>query len=170
MNNQLTLFPESEERDLISKKYILMSMQEQYYLQILNGFKMYEYRRFFKDYPLISFIYLTSPVKKIVGYLELGNPIIGTPREIAELAESVKIGHGPVIYDYMRDLRKCYAIPIKKVCEFKEELTLESLKKIFPKFTPPQSYILMENNVELLGYLLNLKVIEKNLFYDSRDI
>lgn len=163
MNNQLSLFSESADRDLIAKKYILMSLQEQYYLQILNGIKVYEYRRSFKDYPLNSFIYLTSPVKKVVGYLELGNPIIGTPRQIADIAESVKIGHGSVIYDYMKDLRKCYAIPIKKVYEFEEELTLDTLKMVFPKFTPPQSYILMENYVELLNYLLGLKMVEKKV-------
>lgn len=147
--------------EITEKKYILMSLQEQYYTQILDGVKIYEYRRFFKDYPLNSFIYLTSPVKRVIGYLELGEPIIGTPRQIADLAESVKAGHGSIIYDYMKDLAKCYAIPIKRVCEFEDDLTLNLLKTKFPKFVPPQSYILMENYSDILEYLLGLKVVEK---------
>jgi predicted transcriptional regulator len=100
-------------------------------------------------------------VKKVIGYLELGHPIIATPRQIADLAESVKVGHGSIIYDYMKDLTKCYAIPIKKVYEFEDDLPLDLLKTIFPKFVPPQSYILMENYVDILEYFLGLKVIEK---------
>jgi predicted transcriptional regulator len=165
MKGQLSLFQDFEgDSNLVSaEKYIMMSLQEQYYLQIIDGTKKYEYRRLFKNYALNSFIYITSPVKLLTGYLKLGEPIIGTPKQIADLAESIRVGHGAIMYDYMKDLRKCYAIPINSIFEFEQPLALDSIKTVFPKFTPPQSYILMENYKELLDYLLGFKVVEKKV-------
>lgn len=157
MNNQLSFF---SDETCLEDKYILMSLQEQYYTQIINGTKKYEYRKVFKEYPLSAFIYITKPKMVIKGYVKFGMPIIGTPEKISEIAEAQRLGHGKIILDYLNGLKKCYAVPILEVHEFNDELSIKQIKSAIPSFHPPQSYLTMENHPRLLDYLLKFETIK----------
>jgi len=157
MNDQLSLFVSQNEimpHDQ-NKVFLLLSLQHQYYQQICNKEKLYEYRRFFRNEAVNAFIYVTSPQKYISGYVVFGNPRIGSPEEISKIAESQKPGYGTIIYNYFKDLKKCYAIPLLEFNKYRIPLKLNEIKESFPSFNPPQSYIILNKHPILLNFLLD---------------
>ena len=134
---------------------ILISIEKQYFDEIKKGIKKFEYRRRFIDGPCIAYLYVTAPFKSIMGYIELDAPIIGTPKEISELAETHRKGIGNGIYEYMKDSVRGYEIPILKLVEI-ENISLKYLQKNFG-LTAPQGYIILDKKPELLAKLESLE-------------
>ena len=146
MEGQLSFFEDC-------KKNILLSLREEYYNQILDGSKKYEYRTRYLKEETIAYVYISKTLKKIVARIEFGEPIIGNAKEIATIAEREQPGCYQDMIDYMyNDIG--FAIPIKKIIPI-EEVSLEELKEKFPDFVPPQSYYILDKKPELLNYLNN---------------
>lgn len=146
MEEQLSFFEDC-------KKYVLLSLREEYYNQMLAGSKKYEYRTRFLKEETIAYIYISKTYKKIVAKIEFGEPIIGNAKEIATIAEKEQPGSYQDMIDYMyNDIG--FAIPIKKIIPI-EEVSLEELKEKFPDFVPPQCYYILDKKPELLNYLNN---------------
>lgn len=133
--------------------FLLLSLHPGPYDQIKSGRKKYEYRRKFIDGPSRAFIYVTSPVKAISGLIEIGAPIIDTPKRIAEIAEKEKCGSGHGTKEYLNGLEKGYAIPILSFWEIKP-VGLEELREKF-QFSAPQSYMYLSHKPHLLLFLKN---------------
>jgi predicted transcriptional regulator len=136
---------------------ILISIERQYFDEIKTGVKKFEYRRRFVDGSSRAYLYVTAPFKSIMGYIELEAPIIGTPKEISELAKTHRKGIGIEIYEYMKGSDKGYAIRIKKLVEI-ENISLQYLQKNFG-LTAPQGYIILDKKPELLAKLESLEKI-----------
>ena len=146
MNGQLSFFEES-------KKNILLSLREEYYNQMLDGSKKYEYRTRYLKEETIAYIYISKTLKKIVAKIEFGEPIIGTAKEIATIAEEEQPGCYQDMLAYMyNDIG--YAIPVKNIVPI-EEVSLEEMKSKFPDFVPPQSYYILDKKPEMLDFLNN---------------
>jgi predicted transcriptional regulator len=137
---------------------IMISLEKQYLDQIRSGIKKFEYRRRFVDQPCRAYLYITAPFKAVMGYIDLGKPIIGTPEEISKLAESHREGIGDEIFEYMQSSDKGYAIPILKLVEL-EKVSLDYLNKNFD-FTAPQGYMIIDKKPKLLAKLESLKILK----------
>lgn len=132
-------------------KTVLMSLREEYYEAIVNGTKKYEYRtRYLKD-ASFAYIYISKTKKSIVAKVTFGKPIIGTSKEIAELADRENPGCYQDMMDYFSH-GVGYALPIESIKPIRE-ISLSTLKELFPDFVVPQSYYILDKKPELLSYL-----------------
>lgn len=141
--------------DFISnEQYVIISLMEEYFLNIVNGQKKYEYRRKFINRPCKAFIYVNSPVMAISGLVHLEKPIYDTVDGICRIAENQKAGSTEGMLTYLNGLERAYAIPIQSLIRFKP-LRLAEIRESFPNFSPPQFYISANKKPELLRFLLD---------------
>jgi len=148
----------SVKKDQTKELYLLLSLRPPYYYQMKAGTKKYEYRRKFVHQPTTTFLYLgTTPADPLSGSIpakvRFGTPIVDHPSRIGELAEDQKPGSSASILAYMADREKGYAIPVLSVEEI-ETVRHAELKARFPRFCPPQSYLVLNNYPDLLTFLL----------------
>ena len=155
MNNNLQLdFGFGGPASGSSEVFLLLSIQHEYYVQIKNGSKKYEYRRIFRNDPTTTFLYVASPYQTVSALATFGQPFVGSVEAISKLAEEQRKGGGESITRYMAGLTRGYAVPIESFEEI-EPVTLKELRDRFPEFTPPQSYIVLNNYPNLLSFLLS---------------
>lgn len=64
-------------------KKILLSFQPYWAEKIMQGTKIYEYRKRFCNEPVIAYMYVSTPVKAITGIIELGQriPLISSSKK-----------------------------------------------------------------------------------------
>ncbi len=153
----------------MDKKKILLSFKPEYFRPLLYNIKKYEYRKRFCQEATTAFLYLSTPVKAVVGIVEFGKPI-----EIESQLERYK-NDGLVyqrIESFMAESIK-YAIPIESLRLYKNPITLQKLKQIDSSFFAPQLYLNIENKKTIYDYLqaqeLNdYEFINKHdIFYDD---
>lgn len=58
------------------KRKIFLSFRPEFFRPILYGIKKYEYRKRFCKESVTAYLYLSTPVKEIIGIIELGQPLI----------------------------------------------------------------------------------------------
>ncbi|PHM74303.1 hypothetical protein [Xenorhabdus kozodoii] len=113
---------------LTPEDYIVLSLHDIGWKTVLSGKKKYEFRRKFRRKQTVAFVYVTTPVKAIKGAMLLGEPISGTARQIADIAEKAMTGNGKSVFDYFAENDFGLAIPIIKVIET-PEISLDYLRK-----------------------------------------
>ncbi len=96
---------------------------------------------------------------KILGYVDLEEPIIAPPKELSDLAEKQVSGIGKEIEEYMSGLDVGYAARIKSFTEI-EPVSLTFLREKF-NFTAPQGYIILDKKPELLSFLVTRNAASK---------
>lgn len=150
--NQFKLF---EEKDYKSPKdrWVLISLQPEYYNQLCAGMKQYQYRRggFLKE-PAKAFVYCSAPNKEIGALVQLGQPLHGTPDKIARIKEREVPGSYGMMIEWMNTYNQASATPIEKVETF-SPISLHELKSNFPKFHPPQRFIYLDKTPEVLHFI-----------------
>jgi predicted transcriptional regulator len=140
----------------VERERVLMSLNPQYYELIWQGLKRHEFRRrYLTDRPTTWFVYLTAPVSRLAAVIDLDTPIVDTPARIAEIAEQARIGNGESVYDYLKDLQRGFAIPIRKVREY-PGFTAEELAGKLGSFHPPQGYTLIDRHPALASVCAQL--------------
>lgn len=137
MPDQLSLITTSEPTP------IMLSLQPQYMQEIREGTKCYEYRRKYRKERTRAFIYENAPVGAVTAVLELDEPIVAPPSEIARIADGVRRGHGASVLEYMRGLDVGFVVPIR-AWEDIEPVGQQALRSVHPQFVPPQSYVLLD--------------------------
>lgn len=117
---------------------ILMSINPQYVEKILNGSKQYEFRKHAsKTRPSKIVIYCTTPVKKVVGEVEVKEVLEDKPSKIWNITSS-KSGIDKVFFDsYYKNRKKAVAYKLGRINKYKKP---KSLKQIGIK-TAPQSFV-----------------------------
>ena len=153
--DQLGLWPveESDQRAFLPEDYLVMSLQEEPWGRIASGIKRYEYRHRFRLRPSVVFIYVTVPTARIEGVLVLGSPIVGTAREIGDLAERHIPGNGEAVFEYFAPKDRGMAIPIAGV-KLLDPVPLRWARETYD-FLPPQSYMALYKKPELFAFLLS---------------
>lgn len=147
-------------------KRILLSFNPKYYDPIVKGEKKYEYRTRFSNEAVEAYLYLSSPVRKVVSIVHLGERI---------LLEDMLIQYGSDdetserIKEYIGTYKKRYAIPIEKI-EFIEPISLDEIREKLPGFMPPQSYQIVKKDSELEKILSNCKLTGKVIILDHSSI
>lgn len=124
------------------KKYLFISIKEEYANQILEGKKHIELR---KSKPNVNagdhiIIYCTSPVKAIVGTAQVKDVISHTPNQMWRL-HSKKLGiRRKDYFDYYTNADRAVGIVLSDVQKLCFNICLSLIKKQLPFFTPPQTY------------------------------
>jgi predicted transcriptional regulator len=133
----------------VERERVLMSLNPQYYELIWQGLKRHEFRRrYLAGRPTTWFVYLTAPVSTLAAVIDLDTAIVDTPARIAEIAEQTRVGNGQSVYEYLKDLERGFAIPIRQVREY-PGFTAEKLAGMLGSFHPPQGYTLIDRHPPL---------------------
>jgi predicted transcriptional regulator len=143
---------------------VLMSLNPAYYELIWQRHKRHEFRRRYRaGSPTTWFVYLTTPVSKLAAVIDLDQAIVVSPQRIAHLAEQAHAGNGESVYEYLKDLQRGFALPIKRVREF-PGFTAEYLTGMLGSFHPPQGYTLVDKNpalAEVCDRLISSEVVRE---------
>jgi predicted transcriptional regulator len=119
----------------------LLSIKPRYAEAILSGEKKWEFRRRgFKETPEKIFIYCTNPIKKVVGFFEVGDVIYGSSEEIWKKCRRKGTISREEFFRYSSGAKVIYAIKISSVKKFKCPIELNS----FRKSRSPQSFYYIE--------------------------
>jgi predicted transcriptional regulator len=130
---------------------VLMALHAEYYNLIWQGAKTHEFRRrFLEGRPVRWFVYLNAPVSRLAAVIDLGPAVVGSPDEVAGIAERMRPGNGASVLEYVLDLDRAFAIPILGVTEY-PGLSADELRAELGAFHPPQGYVRLAQHAELMA-------------------
>ncbi|WP_094227715.1 restriction endonuclease subunit S [Methanolobus psychrotolerans] len=118
---------------------VLLSIKPKYVNEILEGKKLFEFRKaIFKKKDISKvFIYSSSPIKKIVASFEIARIIEDSPQKLWDKCHEYGGIPENDFFEYFKNSDTAYAIEISNLDEFSEKIDPYKLKK---NFRPPQSY------------------------------
>lgn len=96
------------------------------------------------------FVYLNAPVSRLTAVIDLGPAQVGSPDEVAGIAERMRPGNGASVLEYVRDLDRAFAIPILGATEY-PGLSARELEAELGTFHPPQGYVRLGQHPELMA-------------------
>lgn len=125
---------------------VLLSIKPEFAEKILSGEKRYEFRRtLFRSLSVEKIIiYVSSPVKKVVGEFIIDDIL---SLEIKELWNKTKADAGiskEYFFQYFSNKEFGYAIKVKYVRKYSKELRIED----FGFTHPPQSFCYIKRGLE----------------------
>ncbi len=146
-------------------KTMLLSFKPKWFEKIVTGEKKFEYRNSFANEEVMAYMYVSTPVKSVVGRIYLGKRI-----ELADLKEKYRM-HDDVrrrIEFYMEKHK--FVMPIKSV-QMTEAIPLERLREFKSDFVCPQMYYYLDKRQELLKYISdNAKDVGIEMVHDFADL
>ena len=126
---------------------MLLSFKPEWYNRIKDGSKIFEYRRTFPNEEIMAYMYVSSPVKMIIGRIHLGKKIdinIWKTQYKDDLEVCARID------DFLT--RHTYAMPILSF-QLTQGISLESLREFNSQFVCPQMYYYLDKYPELFEYI-----------------
>lgn len=129
---------------------MLLSFKADVFERVKSGEKIYEHRRVFPDESVKVYLYISTPVKAIVGIMRLDNRV-----QIESWKK--KYSYDEATLSRIDNYLSKHTVAME-ITEFQmtNAIPLEKLRNDLPGFVVPQMYYYIENT-ELLKYL------EKNL-------
>lgn len=143
---------------------ILLSFKAEVFKKVLSGEKIYEHRKVFPDDDIEAYLYVSAPVKAIVGVMHLTNKT-----DINLWKEKYSYDNDALsrISEYLKNHR--YAMEIKDF-QNTNQISLYELREKLPRFIVPQMYYFIDDT-ELLDYLhKNLVPVGSLIQHDFSDI
>lgn len=128
---------------------LLISLEPKWHEEIAAGRKLYEIRRRFITSSCTCLVYVSGNIQELTAVAKFGKPIVAEPTVIADIAEQDRPGSREFIADYLGNREVGYAIPVEAY-SILPAFTLDVLKSIEPRVTPPQSYMYAERNPALM--------------------
>ncbi|MCU4120995.1 ASCH domain-containing protein [Variovorax sp. N23] len=118
---------------------ILISIKPRFAEQILTGAKTVEFRRVWAVEPVgLAVIYSSSPVKRLVGVVEVDGAVVASPSTVWIRCSSRGPGlQRKELMEYFAGKAKAYGVLLGEVALPKKPVAPKSL---FKDFRPPQSY------------------------------
>ena len=118
---------------------VILSLNPKYFERIANGEKEIEFRKmiFNKNVSEI-WIYVTSPVKKLVGKFCPGHISSGSPVFLWRLFKDKAGLTKEEFFSYFQGTEKGYAIEIKNLELFDTPIAPQ---KLIPNFIPPRNFV-----------------------------
>lgn len=128
-------------------KTMLLSFKPEWFEKIRDGRKIFEYRNSFANEEVMAYMYVSHPLKQIVGKIHLGKRIdINEWKDMysdqPEVMERIE--------DYLR--RHKYAMPILSF-QMTNGISLDELREFNKSFVCPQMYYYLDNYPELFEYV-----------------
>lgn len=122
---------------------VLLSIKPKFVEQIMDGSKLYEFRKaIFKSEVDEVWVYSSSPIKRIVGKIIVENIIEDSPEDLWENFSDFAGIDETNFFKYFEGKEKGYAIKIKDFVKFKDYINPYEKN---PDFTPPQSFAYLSN-------------------------
>ena len=125
---------------------MLLSFKADVYEKVITGEKIYEHRKVFPDEPIKAYLYVSAPIKAVVGIMHLNKKtaIEGWKEKYSYDEKAIER-----ITNYLQHYK--YAMDI---AEFQNtnKISLEQLRIDLPKFVVPQMYYFIDDT-PLLYYL-----------------
>lgn len=143
---------------------MLLSFKADVYERVLSGEKIYEHRKVFPDELIEAYLYVSNPIKAIVGIMHLGNKT-----SIEGWKEKYSYDQAAVrrIDEYLKQHK--YAMEIQTF-QNTNKISLYKLREDLPGFVVPQMYYFIDDS-PLLEYLeKNLVAEGEMLVHDFSDI
>lgn len=130
---------------------VLLSLKPDYAAQIVAGEKQYEFRKsIFKDPHEVGviYIYVTSPVKQIIGYFSFENVVESTPVNLWRMFKQKSgVESREKFMTYFSGHERGYAIKIKDVYEF--PTPIDPWNQL-AEFNPPVSFKYIDGELETM--------------------
>lgn len=143
----------------------LMSFWPSIYSRIANQEKLLEYRRSFPKDCTFAYMYISKPTKAICGIVYFGKKYSVSDWKNEYINDSKILNR---ITEYNDSYK--YAMEITGFQEIKP-ITLDELRENIIGFVAPQSYLLLENNINLKTYIENnLVSVGKKIENDLTDL
>ncbi|MDR2515236.1 MAG: hypothetical protein LBD02_08565 [Christensenellaceae bacterium] len=121
---------------------ILLSIKPEYVERIFKGTKLFEYRKRLPRKGVKKIIiYVTFPIMKVVGEVEIIESLSGSPSSIWEKTKNNSGISRAKYREYFSNCKTAYAYQLGSVHKFDEEKTL----KDFGVSNPPQSFVYIKN-------------------------
>ena len=122
---------------------VIISIKPKYAHAILDGSKLYEYRKRLPKNTDIQKVYLyaSKPTKAIIAYFTIGSVISDNPQKVWELTKKDGGITKEQFNDYFKGRDIAHAIKIEGVAEL---VTPLDPKAIIKDFTAPQNFIYTE--------------------------
>ncbi|WP_125606358.1 hypothetical protein [Lapidilactobacillus bayanensis] len=140
---------------------IIMSFQPQVFPALCSGIKGFEYRPRFPENQVIVYLYLSAPIKAIVGRM-----LVSERLELSQLTTQLAGNEQGIIRIQQHEAEGArFAIPIEKIEIFAETVSLIQAKEITGRFFAPQSYCYLKQTNPLFK-LLKLRPIQKEIVID----
>lgn len=114
-----------------------MSIKPKFFEKILSGDKKVEYRKVSPKHFEEIYLYVSYPIKKILGKIILDKIVIDSPEKIWSETKNIGGIDKTYFFEYSKNKKTVSAIFIKKVIVFDEPLKIEGFK-------PPQNYLFKE--------------------------
>lgn len=137
---------------------IILSFQPRVFPALCSGLKQFEYRKQFPNGKIEAYIYLSSPVKSIVGKITFSEK-----EEINRLLLDDKVKSDRKTVDRLKlhqEEGAKYAIPIEKIEILNTFVSLDDARKIDSNFFAPQTYCYLGKVPTLDNYLEQLETNE----------
>lgn len=125
---------------------MLLSFKADVYDRVLSGEKIYEHRKIFPDEPVEAYLYVSNPVKAIVGIMHLGNKVSIESWKDKYSYDQEAISRIDEYLEYHK-----YAMEIQDF-QNTNKISLSKLREEVPGFVVPQMYYFIDDS-PLLEYL-----------------
>ena len=148
----------------INMKTILLSFKADVYRKFITGEKKYEHRKVFPNEPVKAYLYVSAPVKAVVGIMHLNNK---TAIEVWKEKYSYDDKAVERITNYLQHHK--YAM---EILDFQDtnKISLDQLRIDLPGFVVPQMYYFIDDT-PLLGYLeRNLTPCGAKIMHDFSNV
>ncbi|TDO14615.1 putative transcriptional regulator [Mycobacterium sp. BK086] len=129
-----------------------MSVHPKYADAIMDGRKRVEFRkRRLADDVTVVWVYATAPVKRIVGYFEVGSTVTGSPRSLWRQFKTVGCIDRTDFYRYYAATSVGAGIQIKRATRLATPIPIADL---LPSGVPPQSFAYVGRGGTAFGVVL----------------
>lgn len=143
---------------------MLLSFKAEVYNRVVSGEKIYEHRKVFPDEPIEAYLYVSAPIKAIVGIMHLNNRT-----SIEKWKDTYSYDKEAVVrIDKYLEKHK-YAMEITDFQDT-DRIPLEKLRQDFPDFVVPQMYYFIDDTALLIYLHNNLKCKGKKIVHDFSNI
>jgi len=129
---------------LNEEKLYLASIKPKYAYRIFTGTKKFELRRWIGIRPIENstiVVYASGSVKAIIGEFKVGRVLFAKPSDIWDMLSTLgNTGVGVEDYQYIKGAKKALAIEVVNPILYIKPITLDEIRNIIPRFTPPMSF------------------------------
>ena len=143
---------------------ILLSFKADVYQKVITGEKIYEHRKVFPNEPIKAYLYVSAPIKAVVGIMHLNN-------KTAIEEWKLKYYYDKQTVERIKHYLQHYKFAME-ITDFQNtnKISLEQLRSDFPQFVVPQMYYFIDET-PLLYYLeKNLSPCGKKITHDFSKI
>jgi type I restriction enzyme, S subunit len=129
------------------KRNVLMSIKPKYVKEIINGNKLYEFRKTVFHHENIDrvIIYASSPIKMIVAEFNVANIISGSPKKIWEECKENAGMDEESFMKYFNNKEKAFSISIDNLMVYDKPINPYDR---LDGFRPPQSYMFVNARLD----------------------